>query len=233
MAFRATRKRARAVKQKRSKKPLEDLVNRIAVDIQSRVFGPGTWLKQIDLEQRYKCTRINLRRAFDQLVAKRLVQHVPNRGYHVYAPDPRQHAELQDIRLTLELRAAELIMASAGPQDIGEMEALAQRFDDLLLEGTVFEQYDANIAFHKRLLDNCTNRELAALIMETRARGPSAPVFEWKTRARMEQSSREHFAMVEALKSRQLARLQNLITAHIRQTEASSDVVAPLPRRTG
>ena len=65
--------------------------------------------------------------------------------------------------------------------------------------------------------------------MEIRWRGPSAPIFEWKTRARMEQSSREHFAMVEALKGRQLARLQKLIRAHIRQTEAAgSDAVAPL-----
>jgi DNA-binding GntR family transcriptional regulator len=219
---------------KRSKKTLETLVNRIAVDIQSGVLAPGMWLKQIDLEQRYKCTRINLRRALDQLVLKRLAQHIPNRGYHVYATDPRRHAELQDIRLTLELRAAELIMANATPDDVHELQAAAQRFDDLLLQGTVFEQYDANIAFHRRLLDICTNRELAALIMETRARGPSAPVFEWKTRARMEQSSREHFAMVEALKARQLARLQNLIEAHIRQTEgADSDAVARLARRAG
>lgn len=219
---------------KRSKKPLEELVNRIAVDIQSGVFGPGTWLKQIDLEARYKCTRINLRRALDQLVVKRLVQHVPNRGYHVYAADPRRHAELQDIRVSLELRAAELIMASVTPADLRDLQALAQRFDDLLLEGTVFEQYDANIAFHRRLLNNCTNRELASLIMEIRWRGPSAPLFEWKTRARMEQSSQEHFAMVEALKGRQLARLQKIISAHIRQTEsASSDAVAPLPRRAG
>jgi DNA-binding GntR family transcriptional regulator len=219
---------------KRSKKPLEELVNRIAVDIQSGMFGPGTWLKQIDLETRYKCTRINLRRALDQLVVKRLVQHVPNRGYHVYASDPRRHAELQDIRVALELRAAELIMASVTPADLRELQALAQRFDDLLLEGTVFEQYDANIAFHRRLLDNCTNRELASLIMEIRWRGPSAPLFEWKTRARMDQSSQEHFAMVEALKGRQLARLQKLISAHIRQTEAvGSDAVAPMPRRAG
>lgn len=219
---------------KRGKKPIENLVNRIAVDIQSGVFGPGTWLKQIDLEARYKCTRINLRRALDQLVVKRLVQHVPNRGYHVYASDPRRQAELQDIRVALELRAAELIMASVTPADLRELQALAHRFDDLLLEGTVFEQYDANIAFHKRLLENCTNRELASLIMEIRWRGPSAPLFEWKTRARMEQSSQEHFAMVEALKGRQLARLQKLIGAHIRQTEAAgSDAVAPLSRRAG
>lgn len=219
---------------KRTKKPLEDLVNRIAVDIQSGAFGPGTWLKQIDLEARYKCTRIDLRRALDQLVAKRLVEHIPNRGYHVYEADSRVYSELQDIRIVLELRAAELIMDDATAADLRDLRTLAQRFDDLLLDGTVFEQYDANIAFHRRMLDVCGNRELAALIMEIRRRGPSAPIFQWKTRARMEQSAREHFAMVEALKARQLARLQKLVTAHIKQTEAaSSDAVTPLPRRAG
>jgi DNA-binding GntR family transcriptional regulator len=219
---------------KRGKTPITELVNRIAVDIQSGKFSPGTWLKQIDLEERYQCTRIDLRRALDQLVVKRLVQHVPNRGYHVYTHDPRRQAELQDIRVALEVHAAEHIMASVTPADIRALQALAQRFDDLLLNGTVFEQYDANIAFHRRLLDHCANRELAGLVMEIRARGPSAPLFEWKTRARMEQSSREHFAMVEALKGRQLARLQKLIAAHIRQTEAAaSDAVAPLSRRAG
>src|SRR5262245_11424394 len=153
---------------KRSKKSLEDLVNRIALDIQAGKFSPGTWLKQIDLEGRYQCTRVDLRRALDLLVSKRLVQHVPNRGYHVYASDPRRYTELQDIRVALEGHAAEHIMASITPADVRELQALAQRFDDLLLNGTVFEQYDANIAFHRRLLDNCTNRELAGLIMEVR-----------------------------------------------------------------
>ena len=74
---------------KRSKKPIEDLVNRIADRHPVGRVRPGTWLKQIDLETRYKCTRIDLRRALDQLVAKRLVEHVPNRGYHVYASDLR------------------------------------------------------------------------------------------------------------------------------------------------
>lgn len=219
---------------KRAKKPLEELVNRIAVGIQSGAFGPGTWLKQIDLEARYKCTRIDLRRALDQLVAKRLVEHIPNRGYHVYEADSRVYSELQDIRVVLELHAAELIAEDVTAADLRDLKALAQRFDDLLPGGTVFEQYDANIAFHRRMLDICSNRELASLIMEIRRRGPSAPIFPWKTHARMEQSAREHFAIVEALKAGQLARLQKLIREHIQQTEAAGNAaVAPLRRRVG
>lgn len=210
----------------RAKLPLDELVNRIAVDIQSGVYGPGTWLKQVDLEARYDCTRIDLRRALDRLVANRLVEHVHNRGYHVYEADSRVYAELHDIRVVLELRAAELLGADVKPADVRELRRLAQRFDDLLLDGTVFEQYEANIAFHRHMLSMCSNRELAALIMEIRRRGPSAPIFQWKTRARMEQSSREHFAMVDAIEAGQPARLQKLVREHILQTE-SADPTAP------
>jgi DNA-binding GntR family transcriptional regulator len=203
------------------KLPLDELVNRIALDIQAGVFGPGTWLKQVDLEARYGCTRIDLRRALDRLAANRLVQHVHNRGYHVYEADARVYAELHDIRTVLELRAAELIAESATPADVRELRRLAKRFDSLLANGTVFEQYDANIAFHQRLLDACSNRELAQLIMDIRRRGPSAPIFQWKTHARIEQSSREHLAMVDAIEAGNLPRLQKLVREHIQQTEST------------
>ena len=43
------------------------LVDRIAHDIQSGIFGPGAWLKQIDLQERYDAKRLDVRRALDQL----------------------------------------------------------------------------------------------------------------------------------------------------------------------
>ena len=226
--------RAAAVAEPRDAAPLAALVDRIAVDIQAGVYTPGTWLKQIDLEARYGCTRMDLRRALDQLVAKRLVEHVHNRGYHVYEADSRVYAELHDIRLVLELRAAELVYQHATPADVRELRRLAKRFEALLPGGTVFEQYDANIAFHVRWLEVCSNRELRELIMEIRRRGPSAPIFQWKSRARIEQSSREHLAMVDALEERQLARLQKLVREHIHQTESSDPAaVQRLPRKVG
>ena len=53
------------------------LVDRIAHDIQAGVFGPGAWLKQIDLQERYDAKRLDVRRALDQLAAKRLIAHIP------------------------------------------------------------------------------------------------------------------------------------------------------------
>ena len=163
-----------------------DVAELIAWDIQSGVLTPGMWLKQIDLEMRYKRSRGDVRRALDRLVEKRLVQHIPNRGYHVYAPDGRQAAELRDIRVILETAAVDGIIASASPPAIERIRRLAQRFADLIPTGTVLEQYEANIAFHVELLALCPNRELGNLVMELRRRNSAAPASQWKTRAQIE-----------------------------------------------
>ena len=211
--------------------PAPDAAELLARDIHSGLFGLGTWLKQIDLEQRYGCTRIEVRRALDKLVLKRLVQHIPNRGYHVYQPDARQSDEIRDVRVVLESAAADSIIENADARAIGELRALAQRFSDLVFDGTLLEQYEANIAFHVRMAKLCSNRELASLILEFRGRGPSAPLEQWKTRARIEKSSREHFQMVDTVEARDLAGLKALIRAHIRQVpeDAGNTPARPSP----
>jgi DNA-binding GntR family transcriptional regulator len=202
---------------KRPETPETDAAELLARDIHSGLFGLGTWLKQIDLEKRYGCTRIEVRRALDKLVLKRLVQHIPNRGYHVYQPDARQTDEIRDVRVVLETAAADTIVENADAAALAELHALAQRFDELVTQGTLLEQYEANVAFHVRMGMLCTNRELFSLILEMRGRGPSAPIEQWQTHARIEKSSQEHFQMVEAIEARDLPRLKALIRAHIRQ----------------
>jgi DNA-binding GntR family transcriptional regulator len=200
-----------------AKAPEMDAAELLARDIHSGLFGLGTWLKQIDLEQRYGCTRIEVRRALDKLVLKRLVQHIPNRGYHVYQPDARHSDEIRDVRVVLETAAADTIVENADAAAIAELRDLARRFGALVIDGTLLEQYDANIAFHVRMAQLCSNRELTSLILEMRGRGPSAPLEQWKTRARIEKSSQEHLQMVDAIAARDLAGLKVLIRAHIRQ----------------
>ncbi|OWT64067.1 GntR family transcriptional regulator [Candidimonas nitroreducens] len=194
------------------------LADRIAHDIQSGVHGAGAWLKQIDMQERYGAKRLDVRRALDLLVLKRLIEHIPNRGYHVYAMSERSEDEIRDVRIMLEAGAVPDLIASASAAGIKNLRALAERFAGLLREGTLLEQYEANLAFHAAVYDICSNRELVGLIGDMRGRAPAAPATQWWTRARIEQSAREHFQIVEALEARDAGRLRKVITAHIRQS---------------
>ncbi|MDL2408692.1 GntR family transcriptional regulator [Rhizobium calliandrae] len=195
-----------------------DVTDLILNDILAGLLLPGTWLKQIDLEKRYGCTRPEVRRALDRLAQKRLVEHVPNRGYHVYEPDGRRAAEVSDIRIILETAIAGEIIANASPDSIQKLRALAKRFDQTILLGTMLELYEANLAFHRELLTLGGNKELVELITEIRQRTSSAPVSQWRTRARIEQSGREHHLMINAIEAGDVEELKRLTIRHIRQS---------------
>lgn len=195
-----------------------DVTDLLLQDILTGTLPAGTWLKQIDLEQRYDCTRPEVRRALDRLTQRRLVQHIPNRGYQVYEVDERRAQEITDIRVILETSVADLMIAHVTPEAIGTLRALAHRFDEMSFHGSILEHYDANLAFHRALLQLAGNSELVDLVSEIRQRTASAPVSQWRTRARVEQSAREHHLMVDALEAGNLAELRRLIEIHIRQT---------------
>jgi DNA-binding GntR family transcriptional regulator len=207
-----------------------DVADLIARDIQAGVHSRGAWLKQIDLQTHYGATRIEVRRALDRLVLRRLAQHEPNRGYRVYAPDENHTDQIRDVRVVLEIAAAERVLETVDAVAIEDLRTLALAFADLLMTGTLLQQYEANLAFHHRMAQLCPNRELADLVLEYRGRGASAALTQWTTRARIEQSAREHMEMVEALAARDLSRLKRVVAAHIRQAE-TGEIDAPSSAR--
>jgi DNA-binding GntR family transcriptional regulator len=199
-----------------------DVADLIARDIQSGLLAPGMWLKQVDLEIRYGRPRLDIRRALDRLAQSRLVEHIPNRGYHVFPRDGRQTAEIRDIRAVLETAAVDGIMRNVTTAAIEELDRLARRFARLTRTGTVIEQYEANIAFHVALLSLSPNRELVQLVMDLRRRSSAAPASQGKTSGRVEQSSREHFEIVAALAAGDVEQLKRVVALHILQPEAEA-----------
>ncbi|PXA85181.1 GntR family transcriptional regulator [Caulobacter sp. D4A] len=194
-----------------------DATQLILTDIQSGLFPPGVWLKQIDLETRYGRGRNEIRRALDRLAQKRIVEHVPNRGYHVYKADGKQAEDIAEIRIILETGIVSKVVAAATADDIRGLRYLADRFESLTLHGTTLELYEANLNFHRAFVQLSGNDELNSVIAELRQRTSSAPVSQWKTRARVEQSAREHQEMVDFLEARRIDELMALIERHIRQ----------------
>lgn len=194
-----------------------DATQLILQDIQSGVYAPGTWLKQIDLEIRYGRGRNEIRRALDRLALKRVVEHVPNRGYHVYLSDGKQWDDIAEIRIMLETGIAGKVIARATSMDVSVLRELADRFQGLLHSGTVLELYEANLAFHRAYVDLAGNAELHSVIAELRQRTSSAPVSQWHTHSRIEISAAEHHQMVNAIEQKDERWLKTLIEQHIRQ----------------
>jgi DNA-binding GntR family transcriptional regulator len=195
------------------------VADRLARDVQAGLLPPGTWLKQIDLETRYGQGRSDVRRALDELVARRLVQHVLNRGYRVFELAPEQITQLIDLRAVLEAAVAERIFDRADEVALTRLEALSAEFNQQVRTGTPLDQHAANLAFHMALLELCPNLELAQAVRDVRSRMPSALVYQWSTRGWIDQSILDHAAMLTALRARDRMGLRSVMVRHLRQSE--------------
>jgi DNA-binding GntR family transcriptional regulator len=191
----------------------------IAMDISSGLLGNGAWLKQIDIETRYGCTRADARRALEALAVKGSVQRIPQRGYYVTVIDEASRRELVELRVLLETAMVPSIVERATEKDIKDLRRLAADFAAAARHGDVAEKYRTNRAFHVRLAEMCGNRELAKLALAVRGDLPTTPIVQWHSQARIERSCQEHSLIVEALADRDVARLTKLISVHIRQPD--------------
>jgi DNA-binding GntR family transcriptional regulator len=205
------------VVEKRSAKGCDTIADAITADIKCGHFTNGTWLKQVDLEERYQCTRADVRRALETLAVKGAVQRIPDRGYYVSVVDKARHRELVEVRIILEMSAVPSIVERATDADIAQLTELAERFLRSTRYGDAAEKYESNRAFHIYLTQLCENRELAALVLEYRGHIPSTPINQWVSQVRLEQSAAEHFQIVRALADRDVSKFQELIRLHILQ----------------
>jgi DNA-binding GntR family transcriptional regulator len=190
----------------------------IAFDIGSGLLGNGAWLKQIDIETRYRCTRADARRALEALAIKGRIQRIPQRGYFVSIVDEGQRRELVEVRVLLETAMVPSIVERATRKDIADLRRLATAFASAARQGNVKERYMTNRAFHVRLTELCGNRELAKLALAVRGDLPTTPIAQWHSQERIEQSAEEHSLIVEALANHDVRKLTDLIAVHIRQT---------------
>jgi DNA-binding GntR family transcriptional regulator len=191
------------------------LANEIAQAIRLRAFRPGEWLRQIDLEERFQATRFDVRSALDELAVRKTIEHVPNRGYRVAEIDLKTYKQLQATRIILESAAAEGIVAQVDATGIARLAEIAAQFSAAVTTGSRTEQSEINRAFHQLLYSFCGIAVLEETIWGLRDRERGTQVTVWSSHESLLRSDREHFAMIEALKTGDAQRLARLIAEHI------------------
>lgn len=195
----------------------DSITERLAEDLRSGIFTPGSWLKQVDLQNRYGVGRAPVRKALEILSGRRLIRYEKNCGYSVHPADNEETAQILGIRLAIETGFAEDICAGARSDDISELHQLAAVFTQIAHDGPFDRLYDTNLAFHRKLLVCSGNMQMVNLVDDLRLRTSPAPASQWMDRARIERSAREHVDMVLAVAADDGERLAGLMRQHILQ----------------
>ena len=173
--------------------------------------GPGAKLSLHELASELGVSRSPVHHALTRLVSEGLVTVKARRGYYVTPVTPAMASDAYDVRLALELHAAERSVGLVDP-------ALLERFQPLLEESARAhseEEWDtANAAFHGFQVDLAGNAILSRVYREMPV-NLIVQVIRGGRLAGGDELVSEHRAIVDAFEAGDLAAAQKAIRTHI------------------
>ena len=195
--------------------PRTNLNEQVYETLRQRVLrrdpGPGAKLSLHELATELGVSRSPVHHALTRLVSEGLLSVKARRGYYVTPVTAKTLVDGYDVRLALELHAAEATVGSVDGSKLDRFRALMVESEAAISQ----EEWDAaNAAFHEFQIDLAENemlshvyRELSVNLMMQVIRGGRLEGGEYL--------AREHRAIVDAFDAGDLPAAQQAIRTHI------------------
>jgi DNA-binding GntR family transcriptional regulator len=192
-------------------------------------WPPGFQATELDIATRLNMSRTPVREALMRLQQEGLVEVVPRHGMRVLPVSPADMKEIYEVLRSLEATAAELAAArKLSPAELRRLEDASDAMDAALKADDLDAWAKADEAFHAQLLDLCGNRILKQMVLNTWDRAHRARMVTLRLRPKPIHSTREHRALVKAIKQGDPAAAGELQRAH--RERAGGELVQLLQR---
>lgn len=141
-----------------------DLVQQIAQQIGNAIaqgqLKPGERITELRLSKEFGTSRAPVREAARLLESQGLVVSSPRRGFFVRTLTETDLADMFELRLALELHAAELAVKRIGEHEIDLLRAQQTKLHHLAKEGSINDQIMEDYLFHRMLCSFAGNTRL-------------------------------------------------------------------------
>src|SRR5580765_4278392 len=193
----------------------------LRAEILSGRLKPGAELAEVALSAQLGVSRGPLREAIGRLASEGLVTVRPRRGAVVRSLSKEEFVELYQVREALEMLAVRLAVPRLGDDGVADLERLLAAMAAHAERGEVAEFFEANSAFHLRLVEAAGNEKLRELYDQLLAQLGRYRLRSLTLRGNLERSVAEHAAILRAIKRGDADRAAHLMSEHIRVPQRS------------
>jgi DNA-binding GntR family transcriptional regulator len=177
---------------------------------------PGTELIEVALAGQLGVSRGPLREAIGRLAAEGLVTVSPRRGAVVRSLSKEEFLHLYQVREALERMAVQLAVPRLTEEQFEGLAELNEAMEAHATRNKVDAFFEANLAFHARLLEASGNAKLQELYRQLLDQLGRYRLRSLALRGNLQRSVSEHKAILRAARRGDAERAAQLMAEHIR-----------------
>jgi len=196
----------------------EEVAELLRQRIFKRELEPGSWIDELKLAEEYGISRTPLREALKVLAAEGLVTMKVRRGAYVTEVSEKDLADVYHLLSLLESDAAGVVAERATDAELTELESLHAELEAAARPGQVDREnfFAINERFHMRLLAIANNRWRDQVVADLRKVMKLNRHNSLLKSGRINESLKEHRAVMAAIKERDGATAMARMQQHFR-----------------
>jgi len=194
----------------------EEVAELLRQRIFSRELAPGSWIDELKIAEAYGISRTPLREALKVLAAEGLVTMKVRRGAYVTEVSERDLRDVYHLLGLLESDAAAVVAKNATEEQLLELQTLHRQLENAAQPDLANRErfFSINEQFHMLLLDIADNRWRNQMVADLRKVMKLNRHNSLLKSGRIEESLKEHRALMTALLSRDSRLCQQRMLEH-------------------
>ncbi len=193
-------------------------------------FKPGESLVQEALAEEYECSRMPVREAFRQLEAAGLIVTKVHKGAVVAAMPAEQAQELYELRVNLESVLLEHAIPNMTDADLDASEQVLRELEKAYEERDINRWGSLNWEFHRSLYVPANRTQTLAIVQGVNLQVERYVRLQLLISETFEAAQKEHRALLEYCRARNVEAAVALLKQHIR--DAGDSLVSSLEARS-
>jgi DNA-binding GntR family transcriptional regulator len=190
------------------------VADRLRAGILDGTFPPRTQLSEVSLSQQLSVSRGPIREAMQRLLQEGLLRGERNRGVFVVDLGPGDVRDIYLARAAVERAAAAIVAADGTDTDFADLQA---RVDQLAsaVDSTWVQLTELDLEFHRSLVAAASSPRLERMFRTLMAESQLCIARLEPFYTGREEVVREHQAIIDAIRSRDLGEVDRLVTEHM------------------